>query len=212
MKARITIRTVILALLLAAASAAQPGDEEALSHKLDGRDLPRYHLLPGFFAGVHSDCVIVPQLCDDLLESIGFDEKSAEVLMKAVVRYRELEFGEHGPRVYSDKEAGQTVEMGRGNRGPDPRGFATEEEYMQALAELEDEKARRLADIYAELQRDAAELGVSLTGIEQYFQQRLAPQSSATSNKPFDAASALWRTSAAFEERFEERVRELSHQ
>lgn len=207
MKLKILALLALTAMITHGLAVAQELQKEPQGYRLEGRDIPRYYLIKHFFPSAHTACVVEVDFCEFFLRELGLSNSSRDALARAVARSRELEYGKFGPRVYVDEEAGVRKEMGRGNSLPHPETFASEEEYMQVVAEFEDEKARSLADIWADFIEEVEAAGDLMTGVDRYIDERIADSTSTVSDEPFeDPQHAIWRTSAAFNARLRSRA------
>ncbi len=195
----------ILGLLFSTIAAAQQvaGELPDLSYKYDKQEIPKHILLHQFLFTLPA-YFEQKETSDLLLQKINLeDPRAASILRAAADRYLDIVTGGH-PLIVRDiqEDDGSTSVLKYGDSSaPKPVELAGLEgaALTQASHELELDRVRHLAEIYASLAQDLRTIGLDTRGIDTYLDKELRPNTTMVSDKPFREGSSAWEIAQTFE-------------
>ncbi len=183
-----------------AAQEASPDSSptDGLVHRLEGHELPRYHLVRNFLQIAYSLYYGDDASQSFFLTSVGIKSGTAaeQALARALTRVHDLEFGEAGAETILHSTNSTTL-SGRPIR--DDLGGPQSEGYEERLASAELERATELGEVYGNLIKELEDAGSSIDGLVRYMDEQIAPGTSMASSEPLDSTSTIWAEAAAFD-------------
>lgn len=207
------LRVCLLVFLTASAGVApgfgqrDPGNSApALGHVLESESVPRYNTVRTFFifAGV---IIADPGQSNYFINQLGIklDSKAERAFRGAVERARLAIYGSDGAETTYHEEANRTSTGTRPGYllGTEVQRteFQNDEELMAAIHSAGNDIARRLGEIYGDLEVELQAAGQTSEGIEgiDAFMRRTLGKTTIASDKPFDVGHRIWERADIFE-------------